>query len=97
MIAEAIQAGDELVIEVAREAAEYLGYGLASIINFYNPQKIILGGGVIEALDLIYEHATRRAREIALPPPAQVVEFSRTELGDDAGTVGAATLASAAR
>lgn len=92
VIAEAIQAGDELVTEVARESAEYLGYGLASIINFYNPQKIILGGGVIEAMDLIYEHATRRAREIALPPPAQVVEFSRTGLGDNAGTVGAATL-----
>jgi glucokinase len=93
VIAEAIQAGDELVTEVAHEAAEYLGYGLASIINFYNPQKMILGGGVIEALDLIYEHATHRARHIALLPAAHVVEFSRTVLGDNAGTVGAATLA----
>lgn len=93
VIAEAIQADDELVKEVVRESAEYLAYGLASIINFYNPQKIILGGGVIEAMDLMYEHATRRARQIALPPPAQAVEFSRTVLGDNSGTVGAATLA----
>jgi glucokinase len=91
-IAAAIQAGDALVGEIVRESAEYLAYGLASIINFYNPQKIILGGGVIEAMDVIYDHATARARHVALPAAARVVEFSRTGLGDNAGAVGAATL-----
>ncbi len=93
VIADAINnAKDELVMQVAQESAEYLAYGLASIINFYNPQKIILGGGVIEAMDLIFEHATKRAKEIALPPPARAVEFARAALGDNAGMVGAATM-----
>ncbi len=91
--ADAISAKDELVIEVVREASDYLAYGLASIINFYNPQKIILGGGVIEAMDLIFDRATQRAREIALPSPSRAVEFVRAALGDNAGMVGAATLA----
>jgi glucokinase len=96
MIADAISAKDELVIQVVHEAAEYLAYGLASIINFYNPQKIILGGGVIEAMDLIFDRATERAKEIALPPPSHTVEFAKAALGDNSGMVGAATLAGGA-
>ena len=95
MIADAIKAKDELVTEVVLESAEYLAYGLASIINFYNPQKMILGGGVIEAMDEIFDRATQRARQIALPPPARTVEFARAALGDNAGMVGAATLTAA--
>jgi glucokinase len=94
--AEAIEAKDELVLQVVQEAADYLAYGLASIINFYNPEKIILGGGVIEAMDLIFDRATRRAREIALPAPSRSVAFERAALGDNAGIVGAATLAAGA-
>jgi len=91
-IADAINQKDELVTQVVQESSEYLAYGLASIINFYNPAKIILGGGVIEALDLIFEHATTRARQIALPAPARTVTFERAALGDNSGMVGAATL-----
>jgi glucokinase len=94
--ADAIAAKDELVMQVVHEATEYLAYGLASIINFYNPQKIILGGGVVEAIDVIFDRATQRAREIALPSPSQTVEFARAALGDNAGMVGAATLAAGA-
>jgi glucokinase len=96
MIADAVKAKDGLVTEVVLESAEYMAYGLASIINFYNPQKIILGGGVIEALDEFFDRATRRARQIALPRAAQVVEFARAALGDNSGMVGAATLTVAA-
>ncbi len=95
--ADAIAAKDELVTQVVQEASEYLAYGLASIINFYNPQKIILGGGVIEAMDVIFDRATHRAKEIALPSPSHTVEFVRAALGDNAGMVGAATLAASAR
>jgi glucokinase len=78
---------------VVYEASDYLAYGLASIINFYNPQKIILGGGVIEAMDVIFDRATQRAKEIALASPSHTVTFERAALGDNAGMVGAATLA----
>ncbi|HET8911001.1 MAG TPA: ROK family protein [Ktedonobacteraceae bacterium] len=90
ILARAIQQKDELVTEAVIEAANYLGYGLGSIMNFYNPEAIILGGGVIEAIDLLFEQAVRRARSAALSAPSRKTEIMRSKLGDFSGVVGAA-------
>src|SRR5437899_254412 len=92
LLAYAIEHGDALVIEVVTEAADYLGYGLGSIMNFYNPECIILGGGVIEAIDLLFETAVHRARTTALAASAYKTPILRTKLGDFSGVVGAACL-----
>ncbi|HEV2238938.1 MAG TPA: ROK family protein [Ktedonobacterales bacterium] len=92
MIARCLTEGDEVVTEAVSEAADYLGVGLGSLISFYNPQRIVLGGGLIEATQLLFDRATTRAREVALPGPGRQVELVRTELGDNAGIVGAAHL-----
>src|SRR5438067_13910661 len=92
LLASAIEHNDALVIEIVTEAADYLGYGLASIMNFYNPEAIILGGGVIEAIDLLFERAVHRARITALSAPAQKTKILRARLGDFSGVVGAAYL-----
>ncbi|HTI13260.1 MAG TPA: ROK family protein [Dictyobacter sp.] len=92
VLANAIQQKDELVIEAVTEAANFLGYGLAAVLNFYNPESIILGGGVIEAVDLLYETAVRRARIAALSAPGKKTPILRTKLGDFSGVVGAAAL-----
>lgn len=92
ILADAIQQKDELVIEAVSEAANYLGYGLASILNFYNPECLILGGGVTEAIDLLFETAVHRARTVALTLPAKQTPILRTKLGDFSGVVGAACL-----
>ncbi len=92
LLAQAIQQQDALVIEIVTEAADYLGYGLGSIMNFYNPEAIVLGGGVIEAIDLLFERAVHRARITALSAPAQKTKILRTKLGDFSGVVGAACL-----
>ncbi|GAC1350189.1 MAG: ROK family protein [Ktedonobacteraceae bacterium] len=92
ILANAIQHGDALVTEIVTEAADYLGYGLASVMNFYNPEAIILGGGVIEAIDLLFERAIHRARNTALSAPAQKTKMLRAKLGDFSGVVGAACL-----
>lgn len=96
VLAKAVRAGDELVVETITEAGHYLGLGLASAINLLNPARIILGGGVIEAVDLLFDVAARRARREALPIPGQSVEIVRAKLGDSAGVVGAAILGSMA-
>jgi glucokinase len=93
IIANAIQQKDDLTIEVVKDAANYLGYGLASVINFYNPEAIVLGGGVIEAVDLLFETAVHRARVTALAVPAKKTPILRAKLGDFSGVVGAAYLA----
>ncbi|HTK10795.1 MAG TPA: ROK family protein [Ktedonobacteraceae bacterium] len=92
ILASAIEQKDELVIDVVNEAANYLGIGLGSIMNFYNPDSIILGGGVIEAIDMLFETAVKRARITALSQPAQKTPILRAKLGDFSGVVGAACL-----
>jgi glucokinase len=92
MIARCLSEGDEVVTEAVTEAADYLGVGLGSLVSFYNPRRIVLGGGLIEATQLLFDRATTRAREVALPGPGRQVEIVRTELGDNAGIVGAAHL-----
>ncbi len=96
LLADAIKQGDSLTIEIVTEAADYLGYGLGGVINFYNPECIILGGGVIEAIDLLFERASNRALTIALSQPARHTKIMRTRLGDFSGVVGAASLAAQA-
>ena len=95
ILAHAIEQKDELVIEKVIEAANYLGYGIASVLNFYNPDAVIIGGGVIEAIDLLYETAVHRARTAALSEPAKKTPILRVKLGDFSGVVGAACLGAA--
>ncbi|HEX2909693.1 MAG TPA: ROK family protein [Chloroflexia bacterium] len=92
VIAKAIEADDELVKHVVREAAEFLGLGLASVINFYNPERIILGGGLMEAVDYLFNITVREAKWEALRLPASQIEITRTGLGDFSGLIGAALL-----
>ena len=89
---QAVEKGDLLVIETITEAGRYLGYGLSSIINLLNPARIVLGGGVIESVTLLYDVAVDYAKREALAAPAATVEFSRAGLGDYAGVVGAALI-----
>ena len=92
MIQKSIEREDELVIQCVNEAAEYLSGGLASIINFINPKLIILGGGLIEAVDYFYKNTIKKARAKSLPVPATKIEFKKAELGDYSGVIGAAFL-----
>lgn len=92
MIQKSIEREDELVIQCVNEAAEYLSGGLASIINFINPKLIILGGGLIEAVDYFYQTTIKKARAKCLPVPATKIEFKKAQMGDYSGVIGAAFL-----
>jgi len=91
-LAKAVRADDELAIDIVPEAGRYLGYGLASVINLLNPPRIILGGGVIEAIELFFQVAERTARRESLATSARSVTIVPSALGDNAGVVGAAML-----
>ena len=93
MIRKALENKDELVTQIINEASEYLASGLASIINFYNPAKIILGGGLMDAIDYFYNHSIETAKIKALPTPAVNIQFMKAQLGDFSGVIGAALLA----
>ncbi len=93
MIASAIEDGDELVLETVHDAAHYLGAGMGSAATFLNPQRIVVGGGLIEAVPLFLERATKKAREVALPVVGRALDIKRAALGDNSGIVGAAWMA----
>lgn len=92
MIAKSIERDDELVIQCVTEASEYLSGGIASIINFINPELVVLGGGLIEAVDYFYKNTIKKAKAKSLPVPATKIEFKKASLGDFSGVIGAAFL-----
>jgi glucokinase len=91
-LSHAIQAGDELVITSVTDAAHYLALGLSNVVNFYNPQRLVLGGGLVEASELYFTVAERETRRRALIIPSRKIEIVKAELGDYAGIIGAALL-----
>ena len=92
-IAMAVEAGDELVIQNVIACARYFGMGIASVMNFYNPQRFIIGGGLVDAVDLYLEVAIAEAHRRSLRVPARKLDMVKAELGDYAGIIGAALLA----
>ena len=87
-----LDAHDEITVQCVNEAIEYLSAGIASVINFLNPELIILGGGLIQGVDEIYLKTVRNAKSKALYTPAEKTEFKKAELGDWAGVIGASIL-----
>ena len=85
--------GDELALEVFRRMGLYLGVGLASLINIFNPEMIIIGGGAAAGWDLFIPHVREQVTERAFPVPARRAEIVQAERGDDAGILGAAQIA----
>lgn len=90
---EAARAGDELANELIAGVAYYLGVGLANLINIFNPEKIIIGGGLSNIGDLLLRPAYEEAGRRAFQEPYQAVRFARPELGHDSGVLGAAAYA----
>lgn len=92
VLAAALKAKDPLVTEVVREAGWYLGVGLASAVNIINPDRIVLGGGVVESLPLIVTEAKATVKDQALPVPGKSAKIVTAGLGDFSGVVGAAII-----
>ena len=84
------RAGDEIAAEVLEETGWWLGAGLAGLVNVLNPERIVIGGGVAGAGDLLLEPARRTLRERAMSVPAAGVLVVPAALGNDASLVGAA-------
>jgi glucokinase len=90
----AIRKGDKFVDKVVEEAAEYIGIATANIINILNPEVVVLGGGVIEALqDEMMSVIIETAKDYAMAGSMKGVEIVASDLGDNAGITGGAVLA----
>ena len=90
----AIRRGDKFVEKVVEDAAEYTGIGVANLINILNPEIVVVGGGLIEALgDEMMPTIVKTAKEHLMPGTFSGIEIKASKLGDDAGITGAAVLA----
>jgi glucokinase len=86
-IVSAARAGDASALALLDQEADYLAYGFASLLHLYSPQKLIIGGGVSQALDLMAARITARLAELVMPPFRDVAVV-KAALGDDAGLAG---------
>jgi len=91
-VTEAALDGDETAIGVFDLIGGRLGVACASLANIFQPNAIVVGGGVIAAGDLLLEPARREIRERALRPMNETPILEAT-LGNDAGMIGAAAMA----
>ena len=85
--------GDERAVGALAEMGRKLGAGMASLVNIFDPEAIVIGGGFGDALDLLLEPALETLRRDALPPGRDRVRVLAAELGEDAGMVGAGLIA----
>jgi len=92
VVTEAALAGDKTAIEVFELIGGRLGVACSSFANVFQPNAIVVGGGVIAADDLLLEPARREVRERALNPMNKTPILEAT-LGNDAGMIGAAAMA----
>jgi glucokinase len=91
-VTEAALSGDELAIGVFDLIGGRLGVACSSLANIFQPNAIVVGGGVIAAGDLLLEPARREVRQRALRPMNETPILEAT-LGNDAGMIGAAAMA----
>jgi len=95
-LAEAIQAGDDVIKQIVARAARLIGWAVGDVVNLLAPDVVVLGGGLVEAMpDLVVEEVEKSARLRAAPPFAKTFKVTAAKLGDDAVVRGAAAWAEA--
>jgi glucokinase len=89
----AARRGDPAARRAVDETVEWLAMGTANLISAFNPQVVVLGGGLMQASDLFLEPVRRGVRRWAQPLAAEQCRIELTRLGEDAALLGAARLA----
>jgi glucokinase len=93
LVTELAHDGDQAAVHVLKLIGERLGVAIASFVNIFNPEVVVIGGGVIAAGELLLGPARALVAQRALPPSRDVVEIVAARFGVEAGMVGAAALA----
>ncbi|MEK6282353.1 MAG: ROK family protein [Acidobacteriota bacterium] len=85
--------GDDFAAMMIERTGKYIGTGVASVINLLNIERIVLGGGVMKAGELILNPIIQEAKRRAFQPCFEETQIIAASLGEDAATIGAAMLA----
>ena len=89
----AAREGDSLALDVIAGVGTYLGVGMVNLVNIFNPEMIVVGGGVANLGELLLDPARRVVKERAFRLPAQAVRIVPARLGDEGSLLGAAVFA----
>lgn len=92
-VAEAARRGDMVSIEVFLEAGRWLGYGVANLVSLFDPEIVVIGGGLAKASDLYLDALRKAIKERAQPIAGSKVRVVLSRLGGDANLLGAARVA----
>ena len=92
MVFDAAREGDEQGLKVFRRYARYLGQAIATIVNFFDPEVIVLGGGVSKAGKFLLDAVREEAPKYCIYKSMPISRIELAELGPDAGIIGAAML-----
>jgi len=92
-IIDAVRDGDALALREVRRAAEYVGVGVATLINLFNPSLVIIGGYLAEAGEVVLHAVRKAAQRRAFPTSYRHVEIRRNALSLDSACIGACALA----
>jgi glucokinase len=92
-VGEAAEKGDAVASASINQIAGYLGIGLVNLVNIFNPEVIVIGGGVAKLGERLLEPARKIVQERAFPLQASAVKIVPARLGDDSGIIGAAVFA----
>jgi glucokinase len=93
LVSQAAGQGDAQAQEILSEAMAYLGVGMANLVNLFNPQLIVIGGGLTNIGEPLFEAVRHAIDRRAFRAQAQTVRVVRAALGDDVGVLGAAAVA----
>jgi len=93
LVTELAHDGDTAAIEAIELIGTRLGVAIASFVNIFNPEVVIIGGGVMGAGELLLNAAQAEMLRRALPPSRDIVEIVPAAFGVEAGMIGAAALA----
>lgn len=88
-VAAAAHKGDPVALAIIDKAATYLGVGLVNFVNIFNPEMIIVGGGMGKMGEMLLKPARKVVADRAFRLPAGAVRIVSSELGDNAGVFGA--------
>lgn len=92
IVAKAAEQGDPVAKRIFEKIGEYIGIGLTSVTNLLNPERVIIGGGVAEAGELLINPIRRIIKERAMVIAGNAVEIVPAQLGNSAGVIGASML-----
>lgn len=84
--------GDDFAQLMLERTGKYVGTAIAGVINLLNIEKIVIGGEVMQAKEVVLDAIIERARQLSFKPSFQTTQIVAGELGDSAAAVGAALL-----